>query len=210
MRILWQRRGQITPPSVSPSHLVYAVQAAAGTALTIDSTRALHRSNLRWILILAFAWIALDQVTKTVAEQALKGEPAVPVLGELLQFRLVYNSGAAFSMGTGNTWVFTVLATLVVTALVWTARRVGHRGWAVALALLIGGAGGNLVDRLTRPPSFGQGHVVDFFALPHFPVFNVADIGISCAAVLIAVLALRGASIEGPHHDRVDAEVEQR
>lgn len=187
---------------------MYAVQAAAGTALNIDSAHDLHRSNLRWIIILALAWIALDQVTKTLAEQALKGEPAVPVIGELLQFRLVYNSGAAFSMGTGNTWVFTILATVVVTGLVWTSRKVGHRGWAVALALLIGGAGGNLVDRLAREPGFGQGHVVDFLALPNFPVFNVADIGITCAAVLIAVLALRGESIEGNAHSTADSELE--
>ncbi len=189
---------------------MYAVQAAAGTALTIDSAHDLHRSNLRWIIILAAAWIALDQVTKTWAEQALKGEPPVPVVGELLQFRLVYNSGAAFSMGTGNTWVFTILASVVVVGLLWTARRVGHPGWAVALALLVGGAGGNLVDRLTREPGFGRGRVVDFFALPNFPVFNVADIGISCAAVLIAVLALRGASIEGIQDSPADSEMERR
>lgn len=189
---------------------MYAVQAATGTALTIDSAQALYRSNLRWIVFLAVTWIALDQVTKTWAEQALEGQPPVPVVGELLQFRLVYNSGAAFSMGTGNTWVFTVLASVVVVALLWTSRRVGHRVWAVALALLIGGAGGNLVDRLTRDPGFGRGHVVDFFALPNFPVFNVADIGISCAAVLIAVLALRGESIEGNQPSTTDRQMERQ
>lgn len=189
---------------------MYAVQATAGATLTIDSTRSLHRSNLRWILIVAITWIVLDQVSKTWAEQALEGRPPVPVVGELLQFRLVYNSGAAFSMGTGNTWVFTVLASVVVVALLWTSRKVGHPGWAVALALLIGGAGGNLVDRLTREPGFGRGHVVDFFALPNFPVFNVADIGITCAAVLIAVLALRGESIEGAQPSSTDSEMEHQ
>lgn len=189
---------------------MYAVQAAAGTALTIDSAHDLHRSNLRWILILAATWIVLDQLTKTWAEQELEGQPPVPVIGEVLQFRLVYNSGAAFSMGTGNTWVFTVLASVVIVGLLWTSRKVGHPGWAVALALLIGGAGGNLVDRLTREPGFGQGHVVDFFALPNFPVFNVADIGITCAAVLIAVLALRGESIEGAQHTPADSEMEHQ
>lgn len=190
---------------------MHAVQTASGTALTIEATRRqqardVHRSNVRLIIALATCWIALDQVTKAWAEQALRGQPPVPFVGELVQFQLVYNSGAAFSMGTGNTWVFTLLATVVVTALLWTARKVGQRGWAVALALLIGGAGGNLVDRLARAPGFGRGHVVDFLALPNFPVFNVADIGITCAACLIAYLALRGVPLEGSHPDPDAAE----
>ena len=116
----------------------------------------------------------------------------MPVVGDWLQLRLVYNSGAAFSLGTGRTWIFTLLASVVVTFLVWNARRVTHRAYALALGLLIGGASGNLVDRLLREPGFGRGEVVDFFAVPNFPVFNVADIGITCAAVLIALLVLRG------------------
>lgn len=181
---------------------MYAVQEASGTALTIEATRhaetrGVHRSNLRLIVVVAVVWILLDQLTKIWAEQALPGQPPVSVVGELLQLRLVYNSGAAFSLGTGNTWVFTILATVVITVLLWTARTVGQRGWAVALALLIGGAGGNLVDRLARDPGFGRGHVVDFLALPNFPVFNVADIGITAAACSIAYLALRGVPIEG-------------
>jgi len=149
------------------------------------------------VLAIAAVWIAIDQITKIWAVNALTGREPIPVVGEIVQFRLVYNPGAAFSLGTGSTWLFTILASVVITVLLWNARRIGHRGWAVALALLIGGAAGNLVDRLLREPGFGRGHVVDFFALPNFPVFNVADIGISCAAAFIAVLALRGESLDG-------------
>lgn len=149
------------------------------------------------MLIIAAVWIVIDQITKIWAVSALTGREPIPVVGEILQFRLVFNPGAAFSLGTGNTWVFTILASVVITVLLWNARKIAHRGWAVALALLIGGAAGNLIDRLLREPGFGRGHVVDFFALPNFPVFNVADIGISCAAAFIAVLALRGESLDG-------------
>jgi len=149
------------------------------------------------VLIIAAVWIVIDQTTKIWAVSALTGREPIPVVGEILQFRLVFNPGAAFSLGTGSTWVFTILASVVITVLLWNARKLAHRGWAVALALLIGGAAGNLIDRLFREPGFGRGHVVDFFALPNFPVFNVADIGISCAAAFIAVLALRGESLDG-------------
>lgn len=174
-----------------------AVQKTSGATLSIDTMRRVHRSNLRLVLIIASVWVVIDQITKIWAVRALTGRDPIPVVGEILQFRLVYNPGAAFSLGTGSTWVFTILASVVVTVLLWNSRKIAHRGWAVALALLIGGAAGNLIDRLAREPGFGRGHVVDFFALPNFPVFNVADIGISCAAAFIALLALRGESIDG-------------
>lgn len=153
----------------------------------------MHRPNRRSLAWgLAGLWIAADQVTKVWAQAALADREPVRVVGELLQLRLVYNSGAAFSMGSGNTWIFTILASAVVLYLLWHTRVVEHSGWACALGLLIGGAGGNLVDRLVREPGFGRGHVVDFLALPNFPVFNIADIGITSAAILIGLLVLRG------------------
>lgn len=168
------------------------MQATAGTALSRPPGRAASSATLWWTLALAAGWVALDQVTKYWAVRTLSGEPPVRVVGDWFQFRLVYNSGAAFSLGTGSTWVFTLLASVVVVVLLWYAPRVTHRGYAVALGLLIGGAGGNLVDRLLREPGFGRGEVVDFLALPNFPVFNVADIGITSAAVLIGLLVFRG------------------
>ncbi len=187
------------------------MQAEAGTPLTSDSSDPavaarppgrvvdpkLQRRCFVVTVTLGSLWVVVDQLTKIWAERTLAGRDPVSVVGELLQLRLLYNPGAAFSMGTNSTWIFTVLASLVVVAIVWQARRLGSVAWAVALGLLLGGAAGNLVDRLVREPGPGRGHVVDFLALPNFPVFNVADIGITCAAVLIIVLALRGISPDG-------------
>ncbi|MGB5951925.1 MAG: signal peptidase II [Ornithinimicrobium sp.] len=182
------------------------MQEASGTTLTsAPPAKPPNRRTLAWGL--AGLWILVDQVTKAWAQSALTGQEPVQVVGDVLQLRLVYNSGAAFSMGAGNTWIFTVLASIVVTYLLWYTRSVNHRGWACALGLLIGGAGGNLIDRLAREPGFGRGHVVDFLALPNFPVFNVADIGITSAAVLIGWLVLRGEGEDGRAEQQIDDEV---
>ena len=187
------------------------MQTEAGTPLTSDDSDsavaapppgrvvdpALQRRCFLVTVALGSLWVVVDQLTKIWAERALAGRDPVSVVGELLQLRLLYNPGAAFSMGTNSTWVFTVLASVVVVAIVWQARRLGSLAWAVALGLLLGGAAGNLVDRIVREPGPGRGHVVDFLALPNFPVFNVADIGITCAAVLIILLALRGIGPDG-------------
>jgi signal peptidase II len=154
-----------------------------------------HLLAALWALCIGI--VVLDRVTKALALAHLTENTPVPVVGELVQLRLIFNPGAAFSIGTGLTWVLTVVAVTVVVAVVRISRRLGSRAWAVALGLLLGGAIGNLIDRLTRPPGFARGHVVDFLALPNFPVFNVADSAITCAAVLIVVLGLRGIGIDG-------------
>lgn len=189
------------------------MQAEAGAPLSRsaqahpDPSPPPPRRRLLWlVLAVAALWVTLDQVTKAWAERALPDRPPVQVVGDLLQLRLTYNSGAAFSMATGATGLLTVLACTVVVVIIWQASRLGSRGWAWALGLLLGGAVGNLVDRVFRPPSVGQGHVVDFFQLPNFPIFNVADIGITSAAVLIAVLALRGVSPDGSRPARGSAD----
>lgn len=162
------------------------------------------------VLVLAALWLGLDQLTKWWAEAALtRGEP-VPVVGDLLRLHLTYNSGAAFSMGTGMTGVLTAVATVVVGVIVWQAFRTRSLAWAVTLGLLLGGALGNLTDRYLRPPSVGLGHVVDFIRLPNFPVFNVADIGITTAACLLVLLALRGVSPDGTSLEREPAGAARR
>lgn len=179
------------------------MQAETGTPLTPGAgappaTPPRARPRLFWLVLgLAAVWVLVDQLTKAWAEAALAGRDPVPVLGELVQLRLVYNPGAAFSLATGATGLLTVLAGAVVVLIVWNARRLGSTAWAWALGLLLGGSSGNLYDRLFRPPGPGAGHVVDFLALPNFPVFNVADIGITAAACLIALLALRGVGLDG-------------
>jgi signal peptidase II len=170
----------------------------AGDDATDSTTRRPVRRSLFWlVLAIAAVWVTTDQVTKNIAEDVLSDGSTRPFIGELLQFHLTYNPGAAFSMGTGSTGLLTILAVTVCIVIVWNARRLGSMGWAVGLGLLLGGALGNLVDRLTREPGVGKGHVVDFLMLPNFPIFNVADIGISSAAVLIGILALRGINPDG-------------
>ncbi|WP_238154513.1 signal peptidase II [Ornithinimicrobium sufpigmenti] len=163
------------------------MQAEAGTPLTHAHPR---RTTL--IFLVAAGWLILDQATKWWAESALTRGESVPLVGELLQLHLTYNSGAAFSLGTGMTGVLTAVATVVVLVIIWQALRTRSLPWALTLGLLLGGALGNLTDRYLRPPGPGRGHVVDFLALPNFPVFNFADMGITFAAVAIVILALRG------------------
>ncbi len=162
---------------------------------------------LRPRLIMVLAGVAvvvlgLDQLSKVlVVDRLTPGEP-VSVIDGWLQLRLLRNSGAAFSLGTGSTWVFTLIAVVVAAVIVHTARRLHSLPWAIALGLLLGGLSGNLTDRLLREPGFGRGHVVDFieylrFPFMDFPVFNVADSCIVSAAVLIALLGVLNIPLEG-------------
>ena len=136
------------------------------------------------------AGVVVDQVTKQWAVDTLTpGEPA-PFLGQVLRFYLIRNPGAAFSLAEGATVIFTGLAIAVLVGLlVYALPRVRQRSWAVALGLLGAGVAGNLTDRLFRPPAPFHGHVVDFLMLPHWPIFNVADMMIDTAAVIVVVLA---------------------
>lgn len=144
------------------------------------------------LLCTAAVVVVLDQATKAWALATLRGQPAVEVLGTWLQWSFATNSGAAFSLGSGSTWLFTVFASGIVLAVFWFAPRVHHPGWALALGLILGGGAGNLIDRLFRPPSFGQGHVIDFIAVPNWPVFNVADMAVVGGAAIAVLLSLRG------------------
>ncbi|MHB8184656.1 MAG: signal peptidase II [Dermatophilaceae bacterium] len=138
-----------------------------------------------------------DQLTKAWVSANLEPDQPRELLGSVLQLNLTHNAGAAFSILTGSTWILTVIACAVVVFIVLTARRLGSRGWAMALGLLLGGSLGNLTDRLFRAPGPGRGHVVDFLQLPNFPIFNIGDSAIVSAAVLIALLAFRGINVDG-------------
>jgi signal peptidase II len=146
----------------------------------------------RWVLLLALVVVVVDQGTKWWAVSALTGAEPVRVIGELIQLRLLYNPGAAFSIGTGFTWVLAVFAGVAVIAIAYVARRVRSRAWAVALGLLLGGAFTHLMDRLFRQPGFGRGHVVDFIDYAGYFVGNVADIALVTGMVLTLLLSLRG------------------
>lgn len=156
-----------------------------------------NRRLLGLLALIAAVVVGIDQATKFWAQSALTDRDAISVLGEFIQFRLLYNSGAAFSMASGMTWLLTLIAAGVVVVLVRVSRRIGSRGWTVALGLLLGGAVGNLLDRLFRDPGFPQGHVVDFIDYNGWFVGNVADIAVFFAAAMIVVLSLRGIGLDG-------------
>jgi len=149
------------------------------------------------VVIVAVPVYVADQLTKAWASANLQSDQPRSLIGSILQLNLTHNSGAAFSIGTGATWILTAIACSVVVYVVITARRLGSRGWALALGLLLAGSLGNLTDRMFRAPGPGRGQVVDFLQLPHYPIFNIADSAIVSAAVLIAVMAFRGVSIDG-------------
>ena len=156
-----------------------------------------NRRLVRVTFAVAAGVVLLDQITKYLAVKHLEGRPPVEVVGQWVRLEFLRNSGAAFSIGTGVTFLFSAIAVAVVVVIVRTSRRLGSLGWAIALGGLLGGALGNLLDRVFREPGFMRGHVVDFIALPHFAVFNVADASIVCSAVLMVLLAVRGIEIEG-------------
>lgn len=141
--------------------------------------------------------LGLDQLTKVLALQHLTpGEP-VNVIGELLKFNLIRNPGAAFSLGSDFTPVISTIQIVVAAGVVWLSRRLGSVGWAIAFGFLFGGAVGNIVDRIFREPSPFHGHVIDFLQTPHWAIFNVADMAVTSAAVLLVIQTLRGIKLDG-------------
>ena len=159
--------------------------------------RGAHRSVLAVLAGTAVGIVLIDQVTKAWAVAYLRpriesGEGPIYIIDPLLRLTYVENTGAAWGMGAGYTWIFTIVAVVVGVVIVRFARTITSRAWALALGGLLGGLLGNLIDRLTRPPGPGLGSVVDFIGLPNFPVFNVADIAITCSAVAMIILAWRG------------------
>lgn len=138
----------------------------------------------------AIIW-AIDYTTKLWALNNLSQREPREILGSFLQLRLVFNPGAAFSFGTSVTFIFTILALAAITVIAYYAIKIENRWWAAVLGLALGGILGNLTDRIFRAPSFFNGHVIDWIELPRWPVFNVADIAIVCAALLSVLLVAK-------------------
>jgi len=179
------------------------MQTTSGTSLSDGEPAAgsrrpkrAHRYVRLFAGVALFAYVA-DVVTKVIAVEMLASSPAIPVVGDLLTLRLTRNPGAAFSLGTSATFALSVISIVVVIVVIVLGRRVASPMWAVALGLLLGGAAGNLTDRLLREPAPMRGHVVDFLELPNWPVFNLADSAIVLAAVLIILQSFRGVQIDG-------------
>lgn len=154
-----------------------------------------HRSprrRLRLLTSVALVVLALDIVTKVLAVRLLTPGQPVSIIGDTVTWTLVRNSGAAFSMATGYTWVLTLVATGVAIGIFWMGRRLVSPWWAVGLGMILGGAMGNLVDRFFRSPGPLRGHVVDFLSIGWWPVFNVADPAVVGGAILLVALSIFG------------------
>jgi len=148
------------------------------------------------MLGVAVAIVALDQSVKAIVVQVLKPTVSYPFIGDLIRLYLIYNDSAAFSIGFGATFIFTIFSSMAALALLWFARRFQTMSWAVLAGCLLGGVVGNLVDRLMRPPGFGSGLVVDYIQIPfNFPIFNIADMAIFTATSLTVIRVFRGQKI---------------
>jgi signal peptidase II len=174
-----------------------------------DRAQKRGRISARALLLLAAVAVAVygvDQGAKYLITQNLDLGDTVQVLGEVLQLHYVTNSGAAFSLASGFTWILSVVAAGVIVFIGVFAPRIRSLGWATMFGLVLGGALGNLTDRLFREPGFGQGHVVDFLQVYAFPaIFNGADVAIVSSMVLFVLLSLRGVGLDGTRTPMVKA-----
>ncbi|MGW0733371.1 signal peptidase II [Streptomyces sp. NPDC002851] len=149
--------------------------------------------------VAAFAY-ALDLISKMIVVAKLEHHEPINVIGDLLRFEAIRNAGAAFGIGEAFTVIFTVIAAAVIVVIVRLARKLYSLPWAIALGLLLGGALGNLTDRIFRAPGVFEGAVVDFIAPKGFAVFNLADSAIVCGGILIVLLSFRGLDPDGTVH----------
>ena len=156
------------------------------------TTSRVSRRLLWGVFALAAVVIAADQLSKWWAETNLGDGTVIPVIGDFISFQLVYNPGAAFSIGEGYTWVLTIIAAIAVVAIVRFAWGIESRAWAFALGLLLGGAITHLGDRLFREPGFARGHVVDFINYGGFFIGNIADIALVGGAIMIVLISIMG------------------
>ncbi|MFC4123571.1 signal peptidase II [Nocardia rhizosphaerae] len=177
-----------------------AQEPATGTA------KPAGRRRLPTLLIIAVVLFGLDLLTKCLAVALIDPGESVPIIGDFARFTLVRNPGAAFSMATGMTWLLTLIAVAVVIGVIRIGRTLRSLWWAIGLGMVLGGALGNLVDRIFRYPGPLQGHVVDFVAIGWWPVFNVADSSIVCGAILLVALTVFGFEPDGTRSGRKHAQ----
>lgn len=175
-------------------------EAEQGTAETGASAAPRGPRRIGALLLVALIVYLLDLGSKLLVVAKLEHHEPVQVIGTLLQFEVIRNRGAAFSMGEALTIFLTLIAAAVIVVIFRIARKLYSLPWALALGLLLGGAFGNLTDRLFRSPGVFQGAVVDFIAPAHFAVFNLADSGIVCGGILIVLLSFRGLDPDGTVH----------
>jgi signal peptidase II len=196
-------RRRPSPGPLGPS------QPAAEPENGAQEVAAPPRRRLWLLLIVAGVVLLADIISKQLVVAHLSNRLPVNVIPSVLDFELTRNAGAAFGLAAGATIIFTVVAAAVVVFIARASRRLGSAGWAWALGLLLGGALGNLGDRLFRAPGPLRGHVVDWIHLHHWPVFNLADSGIVVGGVIAVLLSMRGIRLDGSKvHDEPDPKAE--
>ena len=159
---------------------MYGMQTKRGTTLNL--------TQRKWLAATAIIIFALDYSSKELALNVLADGP-IKVLSSFLQLKLAFNSGAAFSLASDATILLSTFAMIVAAAIFYYGRKVTSTKWAVALGLALGGIFGNLSDRIFRTPGGLKGEVVDWIQLPNWPIFNIADMSVVSAAILITYLS---------------------
>ncbi|MGW0873677.1 signal peptidase II [Streptomyces sp. NPDC002740] len=167
-----------------------------------ESTGARSRGKRRIAVLFSVATFAyvIDLVSKMIVVAKLEHHAPIEIIGDWLKFEAIRNAGAAFGFGEAFTIIFTVIAAAVIVVIARLARKLYSLPWAIALGLLLGGALGNLTDRIFRAPGVFEGAVVDFIAPKHFAVFNLADSAIVCGGILIVLLSFKGLDPDGTVH----------
>ncbi|WP_089157371.1 signal peptidase II [Micromonospora sp. NBS 11-29] len=174
----------------------------AGSDTTVPDAGTPRRRAVGLLLGVSLASLLADLGTKQLALAELTGREPVSLLGGAVYLTLTRNSGAAWSIGSDHTWVFPLITLGVIGWIAWMALRLRSLPWAVSLGLVLGGALGNLTDRIFRAPGHFVGHVVDMISLfdPYgqvWPVFNLADSSLVCGVVLAVFLELTGRQRDG-------------
>ncbi|MFE0646317.1 signal peptidase II [Streptomyces sp. NPDC058877] len=179
-------------------------QAHDGTPAHDDTAapeeRPRGRRRIVALFVVAVLAYLLDLGSKMLVVAKLEGREPIELVGDLLRLDAIRNPGAAFGMGEAFTIIFTCIAVAVIVVIIRLARKLYSLPWAIALGLLLGGALGNLTDRIFRSPGIFEGAVVDFIAPAHFAVFNLADSAIVCGGILIVLLSFRGLDPDGTVH----------
>ncbi|MGQ0630186.1 MAG: signal peptidase II [Sporichthyaceae bacterium] len=194
------------PPAAPALHRSAAdtqtARVAAAEARHQRAWNARRRTRIALLAFVATVTFVVDVVTKVVAVAWLDPQAPVDVPGIPVTLRLIRNPGAAFGVGVDLTALFTLITLLVVAVIAATSWRLGSLRWAATLGLLLGGALGNLTDRLARSPGFLHGHVVDFVEIGGWPIFNVADAAIVVAGLMMITLAVRNVPVAGHRRPR--------
>ncbi|MET7367279.1 signal peptidase II [Streptomyces sp. NPDC005566] len=172
----------------------------AAQAGSDDTGGGRGRRKILVLFVVAVIAYLLDLVSKMIVVAKLEHQEPIEIFGDWLKLDAIRNAGAAFGMGEAFTVIFTAIAAVVIVVIARLARKLYSLPWAIALGLLLGGALGNLTDRIFRAPGVFEGAVVDFIAPAHFAVFNLADSAIVCGGILIVILSFKGLDPDGTVH----------